>query len=90
MLARDFRYLEFMDKALVTPAVLHQIVGDDDCIMDRFQWIGRMLLKLVTIHRCLKLAISSNIRASREAKDLVESLRLLKVENVTFEKFHYP
>ena len=29
-------YPEFMDKALVTPAILEQIVGDDDGIMDRF------------------------------------------------------
>ena len=85
-LAKDFPYLEFMDKALVTPAVLNQIGGDDDGIMDRFQWIGRMLLKSATILRCSEPTVSSSIRASREAKDLWESLHLLKVEKFTLEE----
>ena len=52
VLTRDFPYPEFMDKALVTSAVLNQIGGDDDSIVDRFQWIGCMLLKSTTILRC--------------------------------------
>ena len=69
----------------MTPAVLNQIVGDDDDIVDRFQWIGRMLLKSSAILRCLKLVVSSSVRASREVKDLAKSLHLLKVEKLVRE-----
>ena len=75
-----------MEKALVTPVVLDQIRGDDDSIVDRFQWIGRMLLKSTTILRCSEPTASSGIHASREVKDLGESLRLLKVEKLALEE----
>ena len=86
ILARKFPYPEFMDKAVVTSAVLDQIRGDDDSIMDRFQWIGRMLLKLVTILRCLEPPVSFGIHAYKEVKDLRESLHLLKVEKLAPEE----
>ena len=79
-------YPEFMDKALVTLAVLDQIGGDDDSIMERFQWIGRMLLKSTTILRCSEPVVSSSIHASKEPKELAESLRLLKIEKLALEE----
>ena len=41
VLARTFLYPEFMDKALVTPAVLEQIAADDEGVVSRMQWMGR-------------------------------------------------
>ena len=52
ILAKTFSFPEFMDKTLVTPTVLDQIEGDHDGLVDRFQWIGCMLLKAATIVRC--------------------------------------
>ena len=43
VLDRFFPYPEFMDKSLVTPAILNQIGNDPDSVVDRFQWAGRMI-----------------------------------------------
>ena len=64
----------------MTLAILDQIVANDEGFMDRFQWIGCMLLKSATILRCSKPIVSSGIQASKEVKDLGESICLLKVE----------
>ena len=61
VLAKNFLYPKFMDKALVTPVVLEQIQGDDDDIVDRFQCIGCMLLKSATILRRLEPIVSSYV-----------------------------
>ena len=45
-----------------------------------------MLLKSATILRCSELVVYSGIRASKEAKDLAESLHLLKVEKFSLEQ----
>ena len=52
VLGRTFPYPEFMDKSLVTLAVLDQIGNDPDGVVDKFQWAGRMLLKAAIIVRC--------------------------------------
>ena len=83
---RTFPYPEFMDKSLVTPTVLDQIRNDPDGFVDRFQWASRTLLKAATILRCSKPVVSIDIQASREVKDLGESIRLLKVEKLALEE----
>ena len=37
MLAKDFPYLEFMDKELMIPVLLEQLRGDDDSLVEKFQ-----------------------------------------------------
>ena len=86
VLARDFPYPEFMDKALVTSAVLEQIKSDDDGIADRFQWIGRMLLKFATILKCLEPIVSFGVRATKEMKDLEKRINLLENGKLAFEE----
>ena len=86
VLDRSFPYPEFMDKSLVIPTVLDQIGNDPDGVMDRFQWVGRMLLKAMTILRCSEPVVSTGIQASKEVKDLGESIRLLKVEKLALEE----
>lgn len=70
----------------MTPVVLDQIGNDDDGIVDRFQWIGCMLLKLATILRCSELMVSSRIQGLKDKKDVEDSLRLLKVEKLALEE----
>ena len=86
VLDRSFSYPEFLDKSLVTPAVLDQIENDFDGVVDRFQWAGRMVLKAATILRCSELVVSADIQASREVKDLGESIRLLKVKKLAWRR----
>ena len=45
-----------------------------------------MLLKATTILRCSEPVVSAGIQASREVKDLGESIRLLKVEKLALEE----
>ena len=86
ILNRTFLYPKFMDKTLVTPAVLNQIGDDQDGIVDRFQWAGRILLKAATILRCSEPMVSVGIQVSREVKDLGESIHLLKVKKLALEE----
>ena len=82
ILDRFFPYPKFMDKSLVTPAVLNQIGNDPNDVVDRFQWSGRMLLKVATILRCSELVVSACIQASKEVKDLGEKFVSLKLKNL--------
>ena len=36
MAAKDFLYVEFMDKELMTLALLEQLRGDDDSLVEKF------------------------------------------------------
>ena len=75
-----------MDKTSVTPVVLDQIGNVDDGIVDRFQWISRMLLKSATILRCSEPVVSSSVQALKDKKDIEESFHILKVEKLALEK----
>ena len=81
-----FPYPEFMEKSLVTSAVLDQIENDLDGAVDRFQWAGCMLLKVATIFRLSKPIVSAGIQASKEVKDLGENISLLKVKKFSLEE----
>lgn len=61
VLANNFPYPELMDKELMTPAYLEQLRGDDDGLVEKFQWAGRMLLKSTAIFRYSELVISSAV-----------------------------
>ena len=80
VLDRTFPYAKFMDKSLVTPAVLDHIRNDPDGVVGRFQWVGRMLKKATTILRCSEPTVSIGLQVSKKVKDLGENIRLLKVE----------
>ena len=86
VLDRTFPYPEFMDKSQVTPAVLDKIGDDPDDFVDRFQWASCMLLKVTIILRCSEPVLSASVQASRDVKDLRESIRLLKVKKLALEE----
>ena len=86
MLAKDFPYSKFMNKELITPALLEQLRGDDDYLVENFQWASRVLLKSAVLLSYSKLIISSGVRAIGEAKDLKERITLLQNEKRALEK----
>ena len=45
VLAKDFPYPQFMDNELISPTGLEQLKGDENSLVDKLQWAGRMLLK---------------------------------------------
>ena len=49
MLAKNFAYPQFMDKELMAPACLEQLQGNEDDLVEKFQWASRMLLELAAI-----------------------------------------
>lgn len=59
--AKNFPYLEFINKELVTLVIFEQLQGNDDGVVDMFQWIGCMLLKSVTILRSSESVVSYSI-----------------------------
>ena len=52
-----------MDKELMTLASFEQLQGNEDDLVEKFQWAGRMLLKSVAILRYSGPMISSGVQA---------------------------
>ena len=77
VLAKDFLYLEFIDKELMTPTLLKHLRVNDDNLADKFQWIGHLLLKSAVVIRYSEPVISSRVRAIEKVKDLKERITLL-------------
>ena len=86
VLAKDFPYPEFMDKKVMIPALLEQLRGDDDGLIEKFQWVYRMLLKSVALLTYSDSVISSGVRAIQEFKELEERISLLQKEKLALEK----
>ena len=84
-MAKDFPYLQFMDKELMTSTCLEQLRGDEDSLVEKFQWAGCMLLKSAVIFRYLEPVIFSCIRALQDIKD-EEKVILIQNEKVALEK----
>ena len=82
VMAKDFRYLEFMDKEFMISTTLEWLQGDDEDLVAKFQWMGHMLLKSATIIRYSKPLISSGARATQEMKDLEEKVTFLRNEKL--------
>ena len=55
-------------------------------LVEKFQWAGHVLLKLVALLRYSEPVISSSIRAIGEVKDLKEKVALLQDEKLASEK----
>ena len=53
-----------MDKELMTLTALERLEGDGDDLVAKFQWIGRMFLKSVTILRYSEPTIASRARVA--------------------------
>ena len=70
----------------MTPAYLEQLRGDDDGLVEKFQWAGRMLLKSTAIFRYSELVISSAVWAILEVKDLEERYTLHQNEKLDLKK----
>lgn len=49
VLAKNFAYPQFMDNELMTLTCLEQLHRNEDNLVEKFQWAGRMLLKLAAI-----------------------------------------
>ena len=86
VLAKDFPYPEFMDRELMTPALLEQLWADDDGLEEKFPWVGRVLLKSTMLLRYSEPVISSGVRAIREVKDLEERIILLEKKEAGLRK----
>ena len=82
VMTKAFPYSEFMDKELMTPTTLEGLEGDKEDLLTKFQWMGHMLLKLVTILRYSEPTMSSGARVAQEKKDREEKLAILQNEEL--------
>ena len=69
----------------MTLTALERLEGDGDDLVAKFQWIGHMFLKSVTILRYSEPTIASKARAAQEKKGLEEKLAIFQNEKLALE-----
>ena len=63
ILAKDFPYKEFMDQELMAPTTLVAFHGDEDDLVEKLQWAGRVLLKSTVVCCYSESIVTSGFQA---------------------------